>query len=78
MQEKEIDTYLNKLVQLTDFEGEESVGTLYKIVDYHIQKDNCDDLAPISRGYYLVRHLKPNICYRKSHIKKIDIFSYIQ
>lgn len=74
MKEQEIDKYIGKVVKVKDFENDEYVGILYKIenhevVDYYLNQY----YMPINKGYYLeCGPSKLNLCYRKSHIKKIN------
>ena len=71
MEEIELDKYLGKIVEVTDFEKEKYDGILLKIkdgivIDYPIN----DYLCSIKDGYMLMR-TNGNYVYRRSHIKKI-------
>lgn len=71
MKEIELDKYVGKNVEVTDFEKEKYDGVLLKIKDgiaigYPIN----DYLCSIKDGYMLMR-TNGNYLYRKSHIKKI-------
>lgn len=74
MKEQEIDKYIGKVVKVKDFENDESVGILYKIENHEVVDYRLNQYyMPINKGYYLECGLsKLNMCYRKSHIKKIS------
>lgn len=75
MKEEKLDKYLGKLVKVKDFDNEEKVGYLYKIENYEVVNHKLDHYyAPMNKGYYLDCPFDVyNVCYRKSHIKKINI-----
>lgn len=70
MKEQELDKYINKYVEIVDFENKSYKGRWYKINNfmYNVGKDTRQ--AIINKGYILDvgdRYIN----YRKSHIKKI-------
>lgn len=72
MKEQDLDKYLNKHVEITDFENEKSVGCLYKIIGGKFKVNGIEQLAAMNKGYILDK----GYCfhnYRKSHIKKIKV-----
>lgn len=74
MKEEELDKYLGKLVKVKDFEGEEKIGYFYKIENHEVAEHPVGQyFVPINKGYFLDCPLDMNMCYRKSHIKKINI-----
>ena len=74
MKEEKIDKYLGKLVVVVDFESEPKRGILYKIENHEVIDHPIGQyFVPINKGYYLDCPLDYNMCYRKSHIKKIYV-----
>ena len=73
MKEQELDKYLGKYIELVDFTNEKQIGILHKIIDNKININHREEFMPIKNGYCLERELDSNICYRKSHIKKISV-----
>ena len=71
MKEEQLDKYVGKFVKITDFANCIEFGTLYKIQDGIVNRYG-EEFVNISNGYFLECWTK-NICYRKSHIKKIEI-----
>ena len=72
MKEQDIDKYIGKFVGITDFNNDVNHGILHKIKDGIANTDGRKYFCNINKGYFLEGDTK-YICYRKSHIKKIEI-----
>ena len=71
MKEQELDKFLNKCVEITEYDGRIQKGYLYKIENGRTKINGREELNPINKGYFLVRFYDGGIAYRRSHIKKI-------
>lgn len=72
MKEDELDKYLGEFVKIKDFDNNIEFGNLYKIKDGICIRRGQEEYHPINNGYYL-ECINKGVCYRKSHIKKIEI-----
>ena len=71
MEEKEIDKYINKYIELIDFKNTSHKGLLYKINNFMYDVGKYTKVAMINKGYVLDKG-DCNYNLRKSHIKKIQ------
>ena len=73
MKEQELDKFVNQYVKVTDFENDEFIGRLHKILDSKTYERGFEVFHAIKNGYHLERIGKNAIDFRKSYIKKIEI-----
>lgn len=71
MKEEQLDKFIGKLVEITDFENDKWTGKLYKIVKSKSDSLYGELFHNVSNGYYLEGTRIGGIDFRKSHIKKI-------
>ena len=70
MEEKELDKYINKHVEIFDFRNNTYQGTLYKVNDFKYKVGKLTKLAIIDYGYILEDD-DGYVPYKGFHIKKI-------